>query len=407
MTATTTTAAKPAVNEALTMQLARQANGYHFGPQASEGYEKDNNIVVAKNGMFRVVRTAVAVFTTKIAEMKEGYVVPGMPEMKEGVELLIPKIPFKYWLMPLSWYKDVHTKDGTEASVLFFWNHDNVEIPTEYTNNAKVNGVTEDGQLVMYCPQQKNSSGLSEFHNDGMVKWLRENCTPLLETHSHHSMDAYFSPTDDANENFYQFYAVYGKINTQNPMFAFRFCSGKHKVQISPWELFEKPVLRVAAQLEIEGKVYDIESPQAYNGPWPKVDYPEDWMAQHSTTYKTVNNYNRTGGSSYADGWQQGKVWDYEQKRYVWPEEKKTSQTTTSSRPGGNTSTTANTTTGTGTEKNARKRDVVETETSRVEIIADDVVSKYTREQVIELVVHLCEFGYDFYIHEGLKEATA
>lgn len=394
-----TTAAKPAVNEALTMQLARQSTGYHFGPQGHEEYDKNTNIVVAKNGIFRVVKTAVAIFTTKIGDMTNGYVVPGLPEMTEGVELLIPKIPFKYWLMPLSWYKDVHTKDGTEASILFFWNHDNVEVPTEYTNNAEVHGVTEDGQLIMYCPQQKNSAGLSEFHNDGMVKWLRENTTPLLETHSHHTMDAYFSGTDDANENFYQFYAVYGKITQQQPMFAFRFCSGKHKVLISPWELFEKPALRVAAQLEVDGKVYDIEAAQAYNGPWPKLDYPEDWMPQHSTTVRTVNNY--SGGRNTE--WAQGKVWDNTQGKYVWPEEKKTGTTTTSTGHGNGHSGQA-TGSGTGTEKNGRKHDVVETETSRVEIITGEVVSKFTRQQIVELVVHLCEFGYDYYIHEGLQE---
>lgn len=404
-TSKTAATAKPQANEALTMQLARQSTGYHFGPQELDAYDKNTNIVVAKNGVFRVVKTAIAVFTTKIAEMTEGYVVPGMPEMKEGVELLIPKIPFKYWLQPLNWYRDVQTKDGTEASVLFFWNHNNQVIPTEYEDGKAIKGVTEDGQFVIYCPVQKNSAGLSEFHNDGMVKWLREHTTPLLETHSHHTMDAYFSGTDDANENFYQFYAVYGKITQANPMFAFRFCSGKHKVQISPWTLFEKPDFRVAAQLMIDDVVYDVETPQDYSGPWPKLPYPEDWMGQHTKSWGTTTytGYNRDPEFAY----QKGKVYDHDLRGYVWPEsQKKTSNAAqaASMTTGAGTGTSGTTTGGLGTKKNETKRDVIETETSRVEIVADEIVSKFTREQIIELVVHLCEYGYDFYIGEGIEE---
>lgn len=402
----TTTPATPAPTpamEALTMQLARQSTGYHFGPQQTEEYDKNTNIVVAKNGVFRVVKTAIAVFTTKIADMTQGYVVPGLPEMKEGVELLIPKIPFKYWLQPLAWYRDVHKKDGTEASILFFWNHNNEAIPTEYDNNTKVNGVTEDGQLIMYCPQQKNSAGLSEFHNDGMIKWLRENTTPLLETHSHHTMKAYFSPTDDANENFYQFYAVYGEINNSSPMYAFRFCSGKHKVLYSPWELFEKPDFRIAAQLTVDGVVYDCEAPANYNGPWPTLAYPEDWMAQHSTTARTVGGYGGGYNRKPEHEWAAGKVFDRTVGGWIYPDEKKTGTTANQNKEaqnGGKTST------GT-TEKKESRRDVVETETSRVEIITDGIVSKFARENIAELITNLCDQGYDRFIYEGIQEEAA
>jgi len=175
--------AKP--NPLLTQLLAGQLVGKHFGPQDPEAYDKPTNIVVAKNGVFRVVKTPVALFITQIAEVKKDQQIPGLPEMKEGVQLLIPKIPFKYWLQTLSFYRDVYNKDKTEASVLFFWNHDNVELPTHYTDNTPVKGLTQDGQLIIYCPRQKNSSGLSDFTGDGMVNWLREHTTPLLETHSH------------------------------------------------------------------------------------------------------------------------------------------------------------------------------------------------------------------------------
>jgi hypothetical protein len=392
--------------EALAFSLARQSTGYHFGPQEAEGYDKNTNIVIAKNGIFRVVKTAIAIFTTKIGDMTQGYVVPGLPEMKEGVELLIPKIPFKYWLMPLSWYKDVNAKDRSEASVLFFWNHNNEEIPTQYNDNTDVHGVTEDGQLVMYCPKQKNSGGLSEFHNDGMVKWLREKTTPLLETHSHNTMKAYFSGTDDANENFYQFYAVYGEVDKDQPMFAFRFCSGKHKVEISPWHLFEAPAFQVAAKLIVDGVEYECAAPTAYNGPWPKIDYPTDWMAQHTLTGRTAGGYNGGGykpmSSLPEHQWASGKIYDHIIPGWVWPDQKKTGSIAGAGNQ--NAGQRSSGSTGRDTEKNLSRRDVVETETSRVEINSDPIVSKFTRDHIINLVQFLCEAGYDRFIYEGIKE---
>lgn len=176
--------------------LAGQLVGHHIGPQDPDKYDKPTNIVTARNGIFKVVKTPVALFKTQIAKMEKDSVVPGAGEMEEGVELLVPKIPFKYWLQVLQFYRDVHEKDGTEASVIFFWNTNNVDVPTHYnpselqkkqglTQGDEIKGLVVDEQLVIYCPRQKNSAGLSEFGHDGMVDWLRENTTPLLETHSH------------------------------------------------------------------------------------------------------------------------------------------------------------------------------------------------------------------------------
>jgi hypothetical protein len=172
--------------------MAAQLVGHHFGPQADpEAYNKPTNIVTAANGVFRVVKTPIALFKTQLAEntkigkTQNKHSIPGVPAMEEGVELSVPKIPFKYWLQVFNFYKDVDTKDKTEASVLFFWNTNDEQIPTQYTDNTPVKGLTEDGKLIVYCPRQKNSAGLSEFGHDGMVNWLRENTTPLLETHSH------------------------------------------------------------------------------------------------------------------------------------------------------------------------------------------------------------------------------
>ena len=309
----------------LTAALAAQMQGNHFGPQAPESYDKPTNIVVARNGVFRVAKTPTALFKVKIAETMKDQAIPGVGAMEEGPELIVPKIPLKYWIMALTWYQDVYEKDKTEASVLFFWNHNEVALPTHYSptkaqENAglpgdPVKGVIEDGQLIVYCPQQKNSGTLSEFHEDGMVNWLRENTTPFCETHSHHTMDAYFSGTDNANENMTQFYGVWGKIKDEKPKFAFRWVCGDKKIDIDPSILFDIPQVEitttVVTKFPVEGMediVEEVVQHKAHNGPWQRVEAPEDWMGQHRKSYGGyAGSYSygakgKTGGATPSKG---------------------------------------------------------------------------------------------------------
>lgn len=297
----------------LTAMLAAQTQGRHFGPQAPEAYDKPTNIVVAGNGVFRVVKTPVALFTTKLTDIPAASRIPGLADMKEGPELLIPKIPLKYLIMVLTWYKDVHKKDGTEASILFFWNHSNEPVPTHWEptqaqrnlgiQGDPIKGLVEDGQLIIYCPTQKNSGSLSEFHEDTLVPYLRENFTPLCETHSHHTMDAFWSGTDNANENMTQFYGVWGKINDAEPKFLFRWVCGEKKIDIDPSILFDIPQVEiktvVTTTVPVDGFEPQVEEKieyKAYKGPWQRVEAPEDWMGQHR---KSWGGYQYSGGSQY------------------------------------------------------------------------------------------------------------
>ncbi|MDK2600478.1 hypothetical protein QO179_23560 [Bacillus stercoris] len=266
--------------------------------------------------------------------------------MEEGPELLIPKIPMKYLLMVLSFYREIHKKDGTEASVLFFWNHDSLPLPTKYQDQSEVKGLIEDGQLVIYCPIQENSSTLSEFGDDGMVSYLRDNCTPLCETHSHHTMDAFWSGTDNANENMTQFYGVWGKINDAQPKFLFRWVSGESKVNIDPSILFDYPIVETKTVITktvpgFEPEVTEKVEYESFKGPWENIDVPEDWIGQHKKKYAysykpgsqkpgTYNyggaGYKYQGYGNHADAYDYYKEDSFYDKKTNNPHLKKTKQ---------------------------------------------------------------------------------
>lgn len=115
---------------------------------------------------------------------------------RNNFQLNIPKIPYKYYLMLVDFYRDVHSKHGTEACLLFYWNDGNKEIPTEIYEDAK-EGLIIDGQLIVVCPKQLNSAGLSSYTEIGegayqtqtgappLIDWLELNTSCVMETHSH------------------------------------------------------------------------------------------------------------------------------------------------------------------------------------------------------------------------------
>ncbi|MGH1263270.1 Mov34/MPN/PAD-1 family protein [Bacillus cereus] len=272
----------------LTNLLASQVTGYlAYNDHYNTDTLKKINYVTAANGLFRVEKTPIAIFKVKVQEYKKP--IPGLKTMEEGPELLVPKIPFKFLQMALSFYLDVYEKDKTEASLLFFWNKDNKRLPDVYSDNSPVKGLMSEGQLVVYVPRQENQGGLSEFHKDPVVDWLRTNLCILAETHSHHTMNAYFSSTDNANENATQFYGVWGYITNQQPKFAFRYVSGDAKIEISPDVLFEWPMATTTTTEVITFEDETLEPVTSINqehhmfkGPFKKLEYPDEWMGQHT-----------------------------------------------------------------------------------------------------------------------------
>lgn len=127
-------------------------------------------------------------------------------------------------------------------------------------------------------------------------------------------MNAFFSGTDNANENMTQFYGVWGKVADGHPHFAFRYVVGKSKIECDPSMLIDWPkmttetVTRKQNRVTLSGdfSLLDIDLPEGtigdsvsvdqeevvttdsfqslVPGPFAMVEYPADWMPQHSTS---------------------------------------------------------------------------------------------------------------------------
>ena len=139
-------------------------------------------------------------------------------------------------------------------------------------------------------------------------------------------MGAFFSSTDDANENNTQFYAVWGKVEDAEPQIAFRYVVGDAKVTISPTVLFEWPILEevtttqtiVESMVHGESDLVDIDSKKEtlenepkvekeflyIQGPFKQIEYPEEWLDQHTKYVPIRTAYSGYGGYK---GYQAGK----------------------------------------------------------------------------------------------------
>jgi PRTRC genetic system protein A len=73
-------------------------------------------------------------------------------------------------------------------------------------DGTRRNAVTQTWRCVM--PGQVKSPTAVRFDDDGQA---------VIDVHSHNSMSAFFSETDDDDEQGLRFYVVIGKINTARP----------------------------------------------------------------------------------------------------------------------------------------------------------------------------------------------
>ena len=179
-------------------------------------------LIATANDMFRLTKTK---FGFSLRKETEGHTLLGgnAGDLATGcfmTENPGPKIPRIALETVIEWYRRITHKNGQEAQVVFYWNKDKVTTVrdadgVEYTL-ADIPGVhiwAED--LFSYKTNQHNSSGLTEVADaDEWYKRFNDIFNMYVETHSHNSMAAFASGTDEANSENDGFQLVFGHLNT-------------------------------------------------------------------------------------------------------------------------------------------------------------------------------------------------
>jgi hypothetical protein len=94
---------------------------------------------------------------------------------------------------------------------------------------------------------------------------------PVMELHSHNSMAAFWSGTDDAHERANQFYMVMGKLDSTLE-YKVRFCAGGKFVDTNLFTIVEPPVTYIQVSNDITYKVPTVDEFLI------EIPFPAEWM---------------------------------------------------------------------------------------------------------------------------------
>lgn len=176
----------------------------------------------AKNGLFEVRHSEVA---TIIARPKE--VLGVSQELKEGVRLNLPKIPFLFLQQTVAFFRGVEKKrnSSSEAIVQIWWDN-------------------EEKRHQIHVPEQQ-VGGASVHHNSTFDQDNSGRYIHFADIHSHTStMSAFWSGTDNADERRVcgeRVFGVIGKINQPIPDWKWRLGTRGGFIDMNITDVVEMP----------------------------------------------------------------------------------------------------------------------------------------------------------------------
>lgn len=167
--------------------------------------------------------------------------------VKEGYEWKIPKMPFHLLQETVAFFKEVSKDFNEDEAMLQYWYH------------------TKEERYEIVCLKQTTTK-VSVIYAPDMEKAQDENWVKVFDIHSHNEMSAFFSTTDDRNEQSTGLYGVVGVVSKDVPDFKFRASFEGEFRTMHVFSLFESPT--VADVRYVNGKY------QLFDG----IDYPKEWM---------------------------------------------------------------------------------------------------------------------------------
>lgn len=197
--------------------------------------------------------------------------VTGAAKVKEGFSLNVPKLPFRLLLQAVSFFRDVCTEFNNDEAMLQYW----------FDKETK--------EFFADCVQQTtNKVHVTYLRN----KELEEdpNKVLVMDIHSHNTMDAFFSGTDDASEQETRTYGVIGRLDQEIPAFKFRISVEGTFKEIAVNQIFEMPKVKIYSDgFESEG---ELEPSNLF---YPSVEYPKEWLDTIEEGKRSKTKFNGKG----------------------------------------------------------------------------------------------------------------
>jgi PRTRC genetic system protein A len=165
--------------------------------------------VVAGNGLFIRAEDSRIEALVKVAPAR----LSGLADLVPGASLKVDRVP-GVWLHSV--LRSARQRLPNEAMYQFIW------------DGAQHHAVTHTWRCV--APAQVGTPTALRFADDGQA---------VIDLHSHNHMAAFFSDTDDGDEQGFRFYAVIGKIDTRQPEIRVRVGVYGHHLPVPAELVFE------------------------------------------------------------------------------------------------------------------------------------------------------------------------
>lgn len=276
-----------------------------FNPTA---LTKANTWLVTKTGTWLIQKNRAGYYAVKKND-KGIPTLPAAPEYPTAFfDLTYGKVPNTILQQIITFFRDIMKKyNDAEAFVQVYWDK-------------------QENKYICHVPKQKISKGQVRYdaeenldRGEGYERYVF-----VYECHSHNSMPAFWSSTDDADEKELRIYGVFGQLNKDDYMNRHRFFVGEEQVDLDISLVFDMPkeeekkyvVTHNAKQYMVNGSklildekpkyIYENERGEKFYVPVenvvackPKAEFPETWfkninVAFASENSKAPNNYLRS-----------------------------------------------------------------------------------------------------------------
>lgn len=198
-------------------------------------------------------------------------------EVKEGFHFTLPKIPLKILSQIISFFRDICDESGDEVFARVYYDK-------------------QTGEYFPYVPEQKISKASVTYNITDERFQTEDRYLFILDIHSHNTMDAFFSGTDNSDEKTNgKVFMVIGRLDRECPAYKIRTYQNPNHIEISLFDAFEKPeAVKMVAHTEFGDFTYEVPDEELIKKILTKEEeYPTDWKDQ--ITKPSVASY--YGGS--------------------------------------------------------------------------------------------------------------
>ena len=236
-------------------------------------------VVAAGNGVYDIVPSKYG-FSIKTQGEGGSCLGAAYASLSDGcfiTENPAPKIPRKALETVIEWYKRITAKNGEEAQVVFYWNQYQKDVIEDDEGNEvalkDIPGVYFwTDEIFSYTPKQNNSGALTSVAlEDEWYDIFNRKFGMYVETHSHNSMDAFASGTDEENSANDGFQLVFGRLD--QPEFV-----------MYSWMTMNR-IMKLGMSADELAKIMEINPASRYDETLEKMIYQTDQLEFDETLF--------------------------------------------------------------------------------------------------------------------------